>query len=180
MERSILHFSSIILLICFSQCRPKEQPGIYTEADSLLNLTLDLQARINSPEIQRLLDFQDEINEDLAILRPAAERDTLLIRYIELYNGLGQCMEACNQFHEETFLLEYALRDIMEQVRMKNADLESLESMFLFELENFNDLSGRMDSSINLAMHQAEIYYAIKPGIRKIMEGMDSIPDQMP
>ena len=124
----------------------------------MLGLTMHLQSRIGSPSIKRLHDFEDEIILDLAVLSLLPEKDTTLAKYLELHNGLGQCMQACNQFHEETFFLESSLRDIMKEVELEGSDLQSLEDQLKFELENYMDLSERIDSSIALAMRHAKIF----------------------
>jgi hypothetical protein len=173
-------FLSLIVSIpiLFSQCGQKEDPHeLYSQADSMLGLTMHLQSRIGSPGIKRLHDFEDEIILDLAVLSLLPEEDTTLAKYIELHNGLGQCMQACNQFHEETFFLESSLRDIMKEVELEGSDLQSLKDQLKFELENYMDLSERIDSSIALAMRQAEIFYSLKPEIEKIKEQIEPIPE---
>ncbi len=181
MKNFILACSGLLISVCFCSCGQMDrQLEIYASADSLLRLTQDLQAKIGSAEIQRLQHFEEEINRDLAALDSIRETDRSLVQYLELQDGLGQCMKACSQFHEETFLLESSLRDIMEKSRLKNADLEELKSRFRFELENYRDLSNRIDSSIRVATRQAEIYHSLKPEINRIKEGVDSIPNPLP
>jgi len=178
MRTSILSVCCLSVILCLNTCRQKEvQHKIYIEADSLLGLTLDLQSRISSPEIQRLHDFENEISNDLAILSDTPEEDTSMVKYLELYNGLGNCMQACNQFHEEAFLMENSLLEIIDQVQGKNPDRHKLRERLQFEKDNLLDLSGRIDSSIDLALQQAEIFYALKPEINKIREQYVPGPD---
>ena len=143
---------------------------VYSQADSLLTLTLKLQSRIGSPEIQRLHQFQAEINNDLMVLAELDNADTSLLRYRELNNGLGQCMQTCNNFHEEAFMLESSLREIIEQSGEKNADLKMLEDRLVYETENYNELFVRTDSSLKLIKLQAGIFYELKPEIDKIKQ----------
>jgi hypothetical protein len=176
--RTLLFSLIVSIPILFSQCGQKEDPHeLYSQADSMLGLTMQLQSRMGSPGIKRLHDFEDEIIFDLAVLSLLPEEDTTLAKYLELHNGLGQCMQACNQFHEETFFLESSLRDIMKEVELEGSDLQSLEDQLKFELENYMDLSVRIDSSIALAMRQAEIFYSLKPEIEKIKEQIEPIPE---
>ena len=178
MRMTILFTLFVSILILCSQCGQKEDPHeLYSKADSILSLTLYLQSRLGSPEIQRLHDFEDEINSDLAVLSRLHEEDTSLSKYLELHNGLGQCMQACNQFHEEAFFLESSLREIMDKVESNDSDLQSLEDLLKFELDNYLDLSIRIDSSMALAIRQAEIFYSLKPEIEKIKELTEPIPD---
>jgi hypothetical protein len=158
-------------LLCFYQCRQKEVSNeVYIRADSLLGLTLALQLKIGSPEIQRMHDFQEEIDSDLAFLDSYPDEDTSVNRYRELYNGLGQCMKACSQYHEEAYMLESSLREIMEQAGLKKSGPGALEKRLEFETDNYRDLSTRIDSSLNQAIRQAEIFYILKPGIDRIRE----------
>ncbi len=115
-------------------------------------------------------DFQSEINADIIILKDLGNEDTSLISYRELSNGLGQCMQACNQFHEEAFMLESSLREIMEQSIEKGANINKLEEMLKYEIQNYRDLYQRTDSSLKLVMYQAKIYYNLKPEIDRIKE----------
>ena len=168
-------------MACFTRCRQEENKHeIYVEADSLLALTLVLQSRISSPEIQRMHDFQEEINEDLSVLSPALEADPSIAKYLELHVGLGECLQACNQFHEEAYLLESSLLEIMDRVQSKEADLLKLYELLNFEIDNLEDLSGRIDSSMDLAIRKAEIFYTLKPEIDLIKERFGRIPEPKP
>ena len=152
-------------------CRQQETGNdLYAKADSLLRLTLALQAKIGSPEIQRMHDFQEEIGRDLSFLGNPPEEDTLVTRYRELYSGLGNCMQACNQYHEEVFMLESSLREIMDKSLAKGASPMVLNEILAFEMNNYNDLSGRIDSSLNQAIRQAETFYSLKPSIDSIRD----------
>jgi len=166
----------LILIISSTGCGKQETvQSVYTEADSILTLTLDLQSRIGSGEIQRLNDFQSEINADISELGSFDSRDTSLIRYQELSIGLAQCMQACNQFHEEAYMLESSLRAIMAESGEKNANLNKLEELLDYEIGNYNDLFRRTDSSLAVATLKAEIFYSLKPEIDKI-KGQVEIP----
>jgi hypothetical protein len=171
MRTSILSFCCLSVIIFLSTCRQNEvQHKIYLEADSLLRITLDLQSSISSPGIQRLHDFEIEISKDLVTLSDIPEEDTSMVKYLELYNGLGNCKRACNQFHEEAFLLENSLLEIIDQVQGKKPDRHKLRKRLQFEKHNLLDLSTRIDSSLDLALQQAETFYALKPEINKIKE----------
>ncbi len=161
----------LFLIISSSGCGKQEAVSrVYTEADSILTLTLALQSRIGSAEIQRMNVFQLEINADLADLKGLVLEDTSLTRYKELSDGLGQCMQACNQFHEEAFMLENSLREIMAESGEKKANMNKLEEMLIYEAEIYTDLYRRTDSSLAVAIMQAEIFYHLKPEIEKIKD----------
>lgn len=183
MRSAILFTCCLYLVVCFTRCRQQEKEHeIYATADSLIGLTLVLQSRIGSPEIHRMHNFQEEINEDLVILAPAPEEDTTIVKYLELHNVLGQCMQACNQYHEEAFLLETSLHEIMDQVQSKDADPEKLHELLQFEIDNYEDLSSRIDSSMDIAIRQAGIFYTLKPEIDRMMKRIvqAQVPDPIP
>lgn len=161
----------LLLILITSRCNTKETGNrIYSEADSLLTLTLALQSRLGSPEIKRMTDFQSEINADMRLLVDIENGGESLQSYRELFNGLGQCRQACNQFHEEAFMLESTLREIMDGSLRKGSNMKKLEEMLVYEWVNYRDLYQRTDSSLNLVMRQAEIFYALKPEIERIKE----------
>jgi len=171
MRRINLVLAFLLLILISSQCQLQETGNrVYSEADSILTLTLALQSRIGSPEIKRMNDFQAEINADMTELVNLENKDTTLVRYRDLFNGLGQCMQACNQFHEEGYILESSLREIMAESLEKRANMKKLEEMLIYETENYRDLFQRTDSSLKLVMRQAEIYYNLKPEIDRIKE----------
>ena len=166
-----IHFllPCFLLIIYSSGCRHQESVNlVYAEADSILTLTLALQSRIGSAEIQRMNEFQVEINADMSVLTDLDVKDTSLVKYRNLSTGLGQCMQACNQFHEEAFMIESSLRDIMYSSGQKNANMDKLEELLIYETENYLDLYIRADSSLALAMLQAKIFYRLKPEIEMI------------
>jgi hypothetical protein len=171
MRSFILTGGCLAVLLFLSQCWHRtDRDDLYTRADSLLGLTLGLQSRLGSPEIQRMHDFQVEIDSDFAFLDTFSLRPPSLARYRELYNGLGHCMQACSQYHEEAFILESSLREIMEKASLRKADRAALEERLEFESENYRDLSARIDSSLNLAIRQAETYYSLKPEINGLRD----------
>jgi hypothetical protein len=165
----------LLLLISSSGCGNQEIVSkVYTEADSILTLTLALQSRIGSAEIQRLHDFQSEINADIADLEGLVLEDTSITLYRELSNGLVHCMKACNQFHEEAYMLESSLREIMAASGEKIANMNKLEERLIYEAELYADLFRRTDSSLSVAILQAEIFYSLKPEIDKIKDQVKS------
>ena len=181
MRSAILLSACLYLVICFTRCNQQEKEHeIYIKADSLIGLTMVLQSRIGSPEIQRMHEFQEEIIEDLSKLIPVPKEDTSYIKYQELYNGLGQCLQSCSQFHEEAYMLESSLREIMEQILSKEADLDKLHELLELEIDNYENLSARLDSSMNLAILNAKIFYSLKPGIDRMKEGIAQVDDPMP
>ena len=171
MRSYVLLIACIPTLLCMNLCRQQETRNhVYMEADSLLRLTLELQSKIGSPEVQRLHDFQEEIGRDLSMLGNLPVTDTSILRYRELYTDLGHCMQACNHYHEEAFMLESSLRDIMDRSLAKESIPPELEEILAFEMDIYNDLSLRIDSSLDQAIRQAGIFYSLKPRIDSIRD----------
>ncbi|MFC2081204.1 hypothetical protein ACFLR8_03240 [Bacteroidota bacterium] len=181
MRSATLFIACLSILFSLTLCRQKEnQHEIYMEADSLVALTMVLQSRIGSPEIQRMHEFQEEIDKDLSSLSAVPIKDTSLLKYQELYNRLGQCLQACNQYHEEAYLLESSLREIMVRIQSKEAELVNLHELLHLENDNYAKLSRRIDSSMDLAILHAEVFYSLKPGIDKMRGQIDLVPDPTP
>jgi hypothetical protein len=161
----------LAVLFSMGQCMQKEaMTGIQSRADSLLQLTLGLQAKLGSSDIRRMHDFQEEIEHDLAVLDTIAKGDPSLAPYRELSGKFGRCMKACSQYHEEAYMIESSLREIMDLSGTRDQDPQELKKRLSFETDNYEDLSQRVDSSLNQAMRQAEEYYSIKPGINRLLD----------
>jgi hypothetical protein len=169
----IFLISSLVL----SQCGGKVDPGqLHREADSLLKHVIELQNKLGSAEIQRINEFENELNEDIALLAGQGEEDTSLVKYLDLYNGLGQCMEICHQFHEEAFLLESSVRDILVEIGQEDAETENIREAISFEQSIYLDLASRVDSSLDLILEQVELFYRLKPEIEALKDSMQNVP----
>ena len=178
MKKSSLFLIPAFLILILGSCGQKEDPTeLYLQADSLLTLVIDLQNRLGSPEIQRLHDFEQEINEDIQAFEELDEEAPILVRYLDLRNGLGQCMQACNQFHEEAFFLESEVRELIEDIRREESDPGKVRELLDFELGIYTDLSARIDSSMELAINQARIFYQLKPEIENLKEQFRDPPE---
>lgn len=181
MRASILPGILLLLPLFFARCGHKNyHQEIYAGADSLLELTLELQARLGSREILRLDNFQQEITKDLSALPAGLEGNPSIGRYRELSDGLGQCMKACSQFHEEAFLLETSLREIQERAGQEETNRQELTEQLDFEKKIYVDLFLRIDSSFARAIRQAELFYTLQPEIQKIREESEQSASQVP
>ena len=172
----------VLFLLVFLLCSCKTQYGsqLTAEADSLVLLTLELQQRISSSEIQRLSEFRDEIILDLdslgirddistdaeEIILPPGE---LIMQYVELNRDLVYCLQACSQFHEEAFMLETTIQEIKVQSGVKGADQDVLMELLEEEWLRYDDLACRIDSSIENVNHHSRLFYSLKPAIDSIL-----------
>ena len=71
-------------------------------------------------------------------------------------------------------MLESSLREIMAASGEKIANMNKLEERLIYEAELYADLFRRTDSSLSVAILQAEIFYSLKPEIEKIKDQVKS------
>jgi hypothetical protein len=176
-----IHLPVLLLLVHMLYfCKPQQKSELASAADSLILLTLEMQQRISSSEIQRLSEFQDEIILDLGKLNdtltsgtnplPAEEGSSDLLRKYRLLNeDLAECLRACSYFHEEAFLLENTLTEIKNQAELKGVDHSKLWALLETEERIYSDLSFRIDSSLVNISYHAETFYSLKPGIDSLL-----------
>jgi len=157
------HFLILFSLLLFS-CGGSNTESILV-IDSLLNYTLDLQARISSPEIQRLHEFQQEITLKL----DEAAEDSLPARteYASLQRSFDQCLSACSRYHEEAYMIEVELRELKKYAGGRKSDADSIRNKIAYEKELIEDLSVRIDTSIVFATQQARDFYVLRSLIKE-------------
>ncbi len=171
-------YSVFLLVLIHISCKPEQESHIAGEADSLIQLTLDLQKAISSPGIHRLSEFRDEIIRDLELvetrhpkmaMEEAGQEASAIDLYMKLNLDLEHCLQACSQFHEEAYMLETTLSEIKGHLGQKGADEEILQDMIAREWMVYSDLATRIDSSIrNVELH-SQVYYSLKPTIDSLL-----------
>ena len=77
-------------------------------------------------------------------------------------------------------MLESSLRDIMDRIQAKDADFHDLGNQLQFETENYLDLSGRVDSRLDLAIQHAGTFYSLKSRIESMKEEAELQPEPLP
>ena len=170
----------LLLVFLHCSCSPRDASQFEAEADSLILMTLELQQKISSPEIQRLSEFRDEILSDLDSLEikvdpsSADEEDRLpsndlIKQYSALNKNLAHCLKACSQFHEEAFMLETTIMEIKGQSEVKDADQDTLRELLEREWSVYADLAYRIDSSIENVNHHSKLFYSLKPAIDSML-----------
>ncbi len=164
------HYLLFICLIIFPRCHTGLPEEKIREADSLLSLTIELQKKISSPEIQMLNDFSYEIEKDLSFFIdtnlhefPPAIMTKELEAYINLRDDIENCLAACNKYSEEVFLIENNLRDIRDELTRKNKNPEELERLIENEKELLDDLMLRIQPNLSILNDHIESYQALKP-----------------
>ncbi len=148
--------------------------------DSLTALTLELQQKISSPEIHRLSEYLDEIlldldsmdlRDDISIQgdEVALSSADLIKQYLALNQDLAHCFEACNQFHEEAFMLETTILEIKGKAGLRGENQDALRKMLDGEWSIYKDLANRIDSGIKNVNHHSRLFYSLKPSIDSIL-----------
>lgn len=165
----------IVVMILLCQCRTSLRSELAIEADSLVKLTIEIQQRIASPEIQRLGEFRDEILQDLETMGDSAIRAVrdlkpgLLDAYAELNAEMEKCLHACSQFHEEAFMLESTLMEIRDRAGIQDADRTALKELLDAEWIAFSNLSERIDSNLEKVEQHSRVFYELKPRIDTLL-----------
>ena len=170
----------VFLLSLFCHCQPPQKSGLTIEADSLISLTMDIHKIVSSPEVQRISEFQAEIINDLNIL----DNDTLLVsgnfpepvkaklrQYNLLYQYLEHCLQACNNYHKEAYILEGTIIEIRDMTKQKVADTSALRELLNEEWSYYYDLASRIEKSVEDVYRQAEKFYLLKPSIDSLLSG---------
>ncbi len=57
-----------------------------------------------------------------------------------------------------------------EQIQSEEGDKNNLRKELVLEIEYYNDLHSRIDSSLELAIQQAVVFYTLKPEIDRIKD----------
>jgi len=165
----------IIFNIIFAGCKNDPSADKIIEIDSLLDVTLNLQKMISSPEMQRLNDFSIEIVNDLSIFTdsvlqgfPPNVMTQELEKYISLQAEIENCLSACKNYNEEVFLIENNLTDLRKKLVVDPTNPEEIVESINTEKELLNDLFIRIQSNIgNIEKHIEEFYY-LKPKIDEL------------
>jgi len=167
----------IIFNIIFAGCKNDPSADKIIEIDSLLDVTLNLQKMISSPEMQRLNDFSIEIVNDLSIFTdsvlqgfPPNVMTQELEKYISLQAEIENCLSACKNYNEEVFLIENNLTDLRKKLVVDPTNPEEIVESINTEKELLNDLFIRIQSNIgNIEKHIEEFYY-LKPKIDELKQ----------
>ncbi len=178
MNKSSLFIRIIPVLLTVSlltgiSCTSEKKGHTSDTIDSLLIQLEEIQASIGSPEIQRLNEFYEEIRDDLSILSGSGYDSGINIQMIQSYrlidNNLNACLQSCNQFHEEAFLIESSLKEIAGLLEKRNENPGGLEKRLQDETELLSDLKKRVDSTRSSADLNVRSYYLLKPRIDSLI-----------
>ena len=154
-------------------CR-SENKGLTAETiDSLIILVDEIQARIGSPEVQRLNELYEEIQGGFIRLSGSGF-DTIInmqiiLSYRQLDKGLNSCIRSCNRFHEEAFMIETSLREISTLLEKRQGNPDEIETRLKNETELLKDLRRRVDSTrLSTGLHVSN-YHLLKPRIDSLI-----------
>lgn len=167
-------FPVLLFILCMilSRCKSDLPEDKISEVDSLMAITLNLQKKISSPEIQKLNDFSSEISNDLSLFTDpglqefSSDKMTKeLEEYIILQADIENCLSACKNYNEEIFLIENNLIDIRNKLTTDYEYPEKIGELIDTEKVLLDDLFMRIDSSLNYIDKHLEQYYYLKPKI---------------
>lgn len=167
----------LILCIILPRCKSDLPEDKINEVDSLMALTLNLQKKISSPEIQKLNDLSSEISNDLSLFTDpdlqefsSNKMTKKLEEYITLQTDIENCLSACKNYNEEIFLIENNLTDIQNTLTSDFEYPEKIGELIDTEKVLLDDLLMRIDSSLNYIDKHLERYYYLKPKINELKQ----------
>jgi len=142
--------------------------------DSLLTQVDEIQANIGSPEVQRMNEFYEEIQNDLVSLSgsgyDSSINQPMIQSYRQIDNMLNACLQSCNQFHEEAFLIESSLNEISELLKKRQENQREIEIRLKDETGLLEDLKRRVDSTRSSADLNVRNFYLLKPRIDSLIK----------
>jgi hypothetical protein len=178
---SLIKQASPVLLLIFCiivpRCKSDLPEDKINEVDSLMALTLNLQKKISSPEIQKLNDLISVISNDLSLFTDPDLQEFSsnkmrkeLEEYITLQADIENCLSACKNYNEEIFLIENNLTDIQNKITSDFEYPEKIGELIDTEKVLLDDLLMRIDSSLNYIDKHLERYYYLKPKIDELKQ----------
>jgi len=166
----------LVALLCIS-CRSPVPHERTKEIDSLLTLLLTVQDTLSSPMVQLLDEMSRQISSDLKHLTdsfPQVDQDLPendnITAYRILYQDLEDCLEACQTYQGDIFIIESHLNDLRLELNNKDADIGVVYENIDREKDLLFELKGQVDSNISrIQLHQNE-YIILKPLIDSLKQ----------
>ena len=161
-----------LLLVC-PGCALEPKDSREEVIDSLIAQVDEIQAKIGSPDIQQINEHSVTIRDDIARLAgrgyDTSISQQIIWTYRSLDDELNSCLQSCNRFHEEAFLIESSLKEIRAMLGRRQADQAVLGTRLQSEKELLGDLKRRVDSTRSAAEFHVRTYYRLKPGIDSLI-----------
>ena len=153
---------------CNSDCNTDaRQYGV--NADTLLNVVYAIQDTISSPQVQMLHEVRQVQSDDLSLFYDSMYvqliNTNITTEYATLYSRIESCVMACNNYHEEIFLLESELQELLELIHESELTDDSLDKIIHYESELLQDMQTRVDTNLEKIAIHIEYFHELKPQI---------------
>ncbi|MBL7112636.1 MAG: hypothetical protein ISS19_11935 [Bacteroidales bacterium] len=165
--------TSLILICLFTGCRNQAENKKALEVDSLLTVVYAIQDTISSSDVQILNEIRQVLSDDLAFIYDSMYEQVInswvTTEYATLYSNVESCILACNNYHEEIFLLENKLRDLLELIQGSGLPGDSLDKKIQYEYELLKDMQTRIDTNLEKIASHIASFYELKPQIDSLI-----------
>lgn len=168
---------AVLLLIVFLSdgCRNKNENNKASEVDSMLNVVYSLQDTISSENVQILHGISQVLNDDLSLVYDSAYEEVInspvTTQYASLFSDVESCVLACNGYHEEIFLLESDLLELLDLIRNSSLPDDSLSGMIVYESDLLKDMKTRIDTNLDKIARNIGSFYKLKPRMDSLFKG---------
>lgn len=166
-----------LLLMAFlpDGCRTKHDNSKASEVDSMLNVVYSLQDTISSENVQILHEISQVLNDDLSLVYDSTYEEVInspvTTQYASLFTDVESCALACNSYHEEIFLLEGDLRELLDLIRNESLPEDSLMRMIAYESDLLRDMQTRIDTNLEKITRNIGSFYKLKPQMDSLLKG---------
>ena len=76
---------------------------------------------------------------------------------------------ACNNYHEEIFMLVNELRELLELIQGNNLPDDSLDNKIQYEADLLQDMQTRVDTNLEKIASHIESFHVLKPQIDSLI-----------
>jgi len=159
--------ASLILLCWFAGCRNQEENKKALEVDSMLTIVYHIQDTISSSSVQELHEIRQTLSDDLSMIYDSMYEkvinSSVTTKYATLYSRVESCVLACNNYHEEIFMLENELRELLALINDSDMPGDSLDKKIQYESDLLHDMHTRVDTTVGKIDRHIVSFHELKP-----------------
>ncbi len=159
--------TSLILICLLAGCRNQAENKKALEVNSMLSVVYSIQDTISSVNVQTLQEIRQVLSDDLAFIYDSMYEQLInspvTSEYATLYSNVESCALACNSYHEEIFLLENKLMELLELIQGSDLAGDSLDKKIRYENELLTDIQTRVDTNLKKIANHIISFYKLKP-----------------
>ena len=163
----------LILIWLFAGCNNQAENKKALEVDSLLTVVYGIQDTISSSDVQTLHEIRQVLSDDLAYVYDSMYEQVInswvTTEYATLYTSVEKCIMACNNYHEEIFMLVNELRELLELIQGNNLPDDSLDKKIQYETDLLQDMQTRVDTNLEKIASHIESFHVLKPQIDSLI-----------